>query len=145
MNYSTIPEFQGQFRFLSNFWVSGFEWNGSPWSTAEAAYQCVKCADPAEYNFMRHMSSPGAIKRYGRRVLLRDDWEEVKVKFMADIVLAKFTQSPHLTSRLLDTGYGVLIEGNSWGDTFWGQVDGVGDNHLGRILMDVRHKFRISL
>jgi predicted NAD-dependent protein-ADP-ribosyltransferase YbiA (DUF1768 family) len=32
------------------------------------------------------------------------------------------------------------MEGNSWGDSFWGvSLDtGMGTNHLGRILMDIR-------
>ena len=31
-----------------------------------------------------------------------------------------------------------LIEGNTWGDTFWGQVDGKGENKLGKLLMKIR-------
>ena len=40
---------------------------------------------------------------------------------------------------LLDTGGAVLIEGNTWNDTFWGACNGKGLNHLGRILMTLRH------
>ena len=36
----------------------------------------------------------------------------------------------------------VLIEGNDWGDTFWGMTDGEGENHLGKILMRVRAELR---
>ena len=42
------------------------------------------------------------------------------------------------------TGNLVLEEGNGWHDTFWG-VDlktGEGENHLGRILMQVREELR---
>jgi hypothetical protein len=37
-----------------------------------------------------------------------------------------------------------LVEGNRWGDQFWG-VDlrtGLGENHLGKILMKVRDELR---
>lgn len=29
-------------------------------------------------------------------------------------------------------------EGNTWGDKFWGVCDGEGENHLGKLLMEVR-------
>jgi predicted NAD-dependent protein-ADP-ribosyltransferase YbiA (DUF1768 family) len=31
-----------------------------------------------------------------------------------------------------------LIEGNWWGDTYWGVCNGVGENHLGKLLMKIR-------
>ena len=69
---------------------------------------------------------------------MRSDWEEVKDKVMYEIVLAKFTQNPDLKEKLLATGDESLEEGNTWGDTIWGTVDGVGENRLGKILMRVR-------
>ena len=59
---------------------------------------------------------------------------------MEEIVRAKFGQNPVLADKLLATGDTLLIEGNTWGDKFWG-VDtrvGQGENHLGKILMKVR-------
>ena len=80
----------------------------------------------------------------GRQVTLRTDWEQVKVSIMEKIVRAKFVQNPYLMKKLLDTGELLLIEGNTWKDTFWG-VDinnGEGKNHLGKILMNVREELR---
>ena len=88
---------------------------------------------------------PSKSKGMGRRVPLRPDWEEVKVGIMEEIVRAKFTQHPELAERLLATGDKVLIEGNHWGDTCWG-VDtrtGRGENHLGKILMNVREELKL--
>lgn len=31
-----------------------------------------------------------------------------------------------------------IIEVNNWGDTYWGVCNGIGDNHLGKILMKIR-------
>lgn len=39
---------------------------------------------------------------------------------------------------LINTGDAELIEGNSWGDTFWGECNGIGENNLGKILMKIR-------
>lgn len=70
--------------------------------------------------------------------MLRDDWEEVKDDLMYRIVLAKFLQNPSLADALIKTGNAQLIEGNTWGDTYWGMCDSVGENKLGEILMRVR-------
>lgn len=42
----------------------------------------------------------------------------------------------------LATGESTLIEGNNWGDYFWGKVNNCGENQLGIILMDVRAKLQ---
>ena len=87
-------------------------------------------------------ASPSEAKATGRKIDLRSDWEEVKDKVMYEIVLAKFTQNPDLKEKLLATGNEHLEEGNTWGDTTWGTVNGIGENRLGRILMKVRKKLQ---
>ena len=70
--------------------------------------------------------------------MLRKDWEQVKDDIMYEVVRAKFIQHPILAQQLLDTRDAELIEGNNWGDTYWGVCNGYGKNMLGRILMRVR-------
>ena len=83
-------------------------------------------------------------KKLGRKVIIRDDWEEVKEKIMYDIVEAKFYQNQELAQQLLATGNTYLMEGNYWKDQFWGvypETGNVGEdglNVLGQILMRVR-------
>ena len=69
---------------------------------------------------------------------MRADWEVIKVDMMFNLVYDKFSKNPYLRDLLLLTKDFELEEGNNWGDTFWGVCDGVGENHLGKILMDVR-------
>lgn len=64
---------------------------------------------------------------------LRSDWERVKLMYMYEICMCKFMQNPTLCKALLATGNCHLVEGNNWGDYFWGSVNGHGENHLGRI------------
>ena len=45
---------------------------------------------------------------------------------------------PELRTKLADTEDEELIEGNTWNDTYWGVCRGVGENHLGKLLMEVR-------
>ena len=47
-----------------------------------------------------------------------------------------------LKRQLLETGAAELIEGNYWGDRYWGVCKGVGDNWLGKLLMTVRKEIR---
>jgi hypothetical protein len=62
----------------------------------------------------------------------------MKVQTMMNLVWRKFTSNPTLAKKLLDTGDAYLIEGNWWGDTFWGICKDKGENHLGKILMQIR-------
>ena len=74
----------------------------------------------------------------GREVTLRKDWELVKVNIMSELVLQKFARHPELCESLAMTGDEDLEEGNTWGDRYWGTVNGKGNNMLGKILMRVR-------
>jgi predicted NAD-dependent protein-ADP-ribosyltransferase YbiA (DUF1768 family) len=56
---------------------------------------------------------------------------------MEDLLRQKF-QNPYLKNKLLATGNAEIEETNSWGDVFWGICKGVGENHLGKILMKIR-------
>lgn len=141
-----ILEFQGDYRFLSNFHLCSFTWDGYTWSHSEAAFQAAKSEHPLIRKKFLHLS-PGQAKRYGRQILIRPDWDDVKIEVMAEILFAKFDQNPHLKQQLIDTGDAYLIEGNSWGDRFWG-VSPVGSdnglNHLGRLLMELRTLFQLE-
>ena len=77
-------------------------------------------------------------KRLGKSVELRTDWSQIKLEVMADLLWQKFIINPKLRSMLLATGDRELVEGNTWGDTFWGKCGGVGTNHLGNLLMRLR-------
>lgn len=82
--------------------------------------------------------TPVEAKREGYRVTLRDDWEDIKLHVMYEVVLAKFSQNEFLKQKLIATGREWLEEGNTCGDRTWGTVNGVGQNLLGHVLMTVR-------
>jgi ribA/ribD-fused uncharacterized protein len=132
-----ITEFQGANRFLSNFWPATVVLDGVTYPTVEHAYVAAKTLDPARRAEIAATAKPGDVKRLGRKLKLRGDWDEIKLSVMEDLVRQKFAH-PELRRALSATGNEDLVEGNSWGDTFWGVCRGVGQNHLGRILMRVR-------
>ena len=132
-----IDKFRGDYYFLSNFYEVPVTYDNITYQNNEAAFQAQKTLDKnkrEEFAFL----DPAAAKKYGRKVQLRSDWESVKVDIMYEICKAKFTQNPELTEKLLATGDEELIEGNDWGDMIWGQVNGKGQNNLGKILMRIR-------
>lgn len=132
-----ILKFTGVFRFLSNFYSSEVEYEGIRYPTAEHAYQAAKTLDRSERVRISCLQTPGDAKRSGRCVDLRENWDEIKVAVMEDILRAKF-KDPTLKSRLIETGSIQLEEGNTWGDTFWGVCGGIGENKLGKALMKIR-------
>ena len=139
----TIDFFRDEYYFLSNFYEAPVEYGGFRYLSAEAAFQAQKCLSVSERQEFVCLSAADA-KQKGREVDLRPDWENVKTELMEEIVRAKFTQNPDLARLLLATGDKTLLEGNTWHDTFWGvELDThQGENHLGKILMQIREKLR---
>ena len=132
-----IDAFTGMYFFLSNFYEAPVVYQHIRYSNNEAAFQAQKTTDP-ELRLKFASWSPSIAKRQGRRVSLRSDWEVVKDDIMYQICRCKFEQNHDLCERLVQTRDEELVEGNTWGDTYWGVCNGVGANHLGKILMRIR-------
>lgn len=145
---NVIQRFDGtEYRFLSNFYPAPIQYVGVQWKTSEHAYQATKTLNYADWTKIYLAPTPGAAKRAGRQAEIRKDWDLIKVDRMREIVRAKFAQHFDLAQKLLDTGDSALVEGNDWGDEFWGMTRNVngqwkGQNWLGRILMEVRAQLR---
>lgn len=139
-----ITEFRGQYYFLSNFYPAPISYNGLIYANNEAAFQAQKttCMRERQQFSLPHLSDPARAKSMGRKLRLRPDWENQKLRSMYEICLNKFLQHQDLKALLIATGDNILIEGNSWGDRYWGMVNGIGNNHLGKILMDIREKLK---
>lgn len=137
-----ILSFRDEYFFLSNFYPVEIKLDGIVYPNAEAAFQAQKTLDVEERRKFSMLKNPVQAKRLGRKVKLRDDWEEVKLDIMTEVVSQKFLQHPHLIEMLLQTGDEELVEGNKWGDRFWGVCKGKGENHLGKILMKIRDVYK---
>lgn len=137
-----ISSFRDEYFFLSNFYPVGIKLDGIVYPNAETAFQAQKTLDVEERRKFSMLKNPVQAKRLGRKVKLRDDWEEVKLDIMTEIVSQKFLQHPHLIEMLLQTGDEELVEGNKWGDRFWGVCKDKGENHLGKILMKIRDVYK---
>ena len=141
-HWQPITSFRSQYAFLSNFYPCRVLLDGVTYGSVEHAFQAAKTVNPVERERIQRCSTPGAAKRLGREVVLRPEWERIKLGVMKELVRQKFTHDPRLRAQLLKTYPHPLVEENTWGDRFWGVCGGVGENHLGRILMEVRADLR---
>jgi hypothetical protein len=137
-----IAAFQGEFRFLSNFWPATVEYEGIVYPDVEHAYQSAKTLDMNERRRIAALPTPAEAKHAGEALPLREDWPHVKYQVMLECVRYKFTHHPELAAKLLATGDAYLEEGNTWGDRIWGVYQGQGTNWLGKILMTVRAELK---
>lgn len=133
-----IDRFAGEFAFLSSFYPCEVALGGVAYPSVEHAFQAAKTDDRGERKRIRRAPTPGQAKRLGRRLTLRPGWECERVQVMRVLVLQKFARHAELRERLLATRGRELVEGNDWGDRFWGVCGGAGQNRLGHILMEVR-------
>lgn len=131
------PAFRGKYAFLSNFHPCKVVYEGIEYPSSEHAFMSGKTLDQQEKQHIASLPTPAAAKKYGRSITLRPDWEEVKFKIMEDVLRIKF-EDPKLREKLLATKGFLLEELNWWKDTCWGICNGVGENHLGKLLMKVR-------
>ena len=136
-----ILQFKNEYEFLSNFYEARTEYEGVVYPTSEHAYQAAKTKDATTRYVISKLETPDEAKKMGNIIKIRDDWDEIKTRVMYDCLVSKFSDK-NLAKKLLATGDMELIEGNHHGDMFWGKVDGVGANMLGRILMRIRSELR---
>lgn len=142
-----VKSFDGQYRFLSNFYPCRIEYEGLVYQSTEAAFQASKTLLITERERFTHLGASAA-KRLGKRVKLRSDWDSVRLQVMEDLLRKKFTESLALKAQLLGTGDEELIEFNTWHDCHWGHCtcndckDKIKENHLGTLLMKIRQELR---
>jgi ribA/ribD-fused uncharacterized protein len=124
--------------FLSNFYISPINILGNVYLTIEHGYQAMKAARPDEAESIRLAPSAAIAKKYGKKITKRGDWEDIKDSVMYFLLQLKFNDI-ELAKKLAETKPHELIEGNTWGDTYWGQCPiGNGKNMLGKLLMEIR-------
>lgn len=151
-----IDSFRGEYRFLSNHYPSDIDMS-YVWQpritfkmpTAEHAFQSLKAIhsgleDSEKMVWLWRivgLTDPADAKHYGSKGMIEINpiqWDRMSEYYMGRVQQQKYLQNPELADRLIATGDAALIEGNTWGDRIWGQVDGVGENKLGHVLMQVR-------
>lgn len=143
-----INQFNDKYAFLSNFYASEVLYEDLVYPTVEHAYQAAKTTDiKIRENFAWRILTAKEAKQEGRKLIIRKDWESIKLKVMEELLRKKFLD--HMNLRfLLKTETAWLEEGNYWHDNFWGNCSCVkcsnieGKNNLGMLLMNIRFELR---
>lgn len=133
--------FNGEYRFLSNFYETPITYEGITYPSVENAYQAAKTINQEERLQFVKISSKEA-KSLGRKITIREEWDTVKLQVMWNLIYEKFTRNRKLLSFLILTGDKHIEETNWWGDKFWGVCRGEGENNLGKLLMKLREKLK---
>ena len=129
--------FSGETGVLSNFTPCEVTFDSQLYPSVEHAYQAAKTYDLDHRSTIKLAYSAGHAKRLGKQLVLRSNWNSIRIDIMRDLLIQKFN-IPEMRGLLLDTGDKYIEETNSWGDTFWGVCNGVGNNVLGNLLMEIR-------
>ncbi len=129
---------------FSNLYRREIEFESEKFATSEHAYQAGKARKPEVRKWLMEAPSPAllAMAAHGLYVWdINSDWSKIKFDRMKRVLQAKFTQHEDLKQLLLSTGTARLVESATVDNAvnrLWGEVNGVGKNKLGELLMEVR-------
>ncbi|MGI8546875.1 MAG: NADAR family protein [Gemmatimonadaceae bacterium] len=118
--------------------------DGREFPTAEHAYQFGKPRKPAVRDWLMSAPAPSLLAMAAHGLYAWDiapGWSRGKVDRMRRVLHAKFSQHTDLAKLLVGTRTARLVETatvDSAVNRFWGEVNGIGRNTLGTLLMEIR-------
>ena len=128
---------------FSNFSQHAVVVNGKYYETTEHLYQALKTTNDKDHEFVRTAHSPKLAKTRAYTVACVPNWEQIRVEVMRGTIREKAMQHQIIREALESTGDAELIE-FSRKDHFWGQdINGIGENWLGKLWMDLRREIRM--
>jgi ribA/ribD-fused uncharacterized protein len=133
---------------FSNLFRREIEFEGLVFATSEHAYQAGKARKPEVREWLMAAPSPALLAMAAHGLYQWDiatGWSRTKFDRMRRVLLAKFTQHDDLRELLLSTGEARLVESATVDNAvnrLWGEVNGVGNNMLGVMLMELRAQLR---
>lgn len=143
-----VDEFIGfyprEFFCFDNFSAYKVIYNGVKYDTVEHAYQSLKFADtnPLIAQQIRNASSPHGAKQIANKHIdsLPQNWHEIKVDLMENLLRAKLNQYTYVQKKLLETKDYLICE-DSPVDDFWGiGKNKDGQNMMGKLWMKLREE-----
>ena len=135
---------------FSNLYRRQIVYEGRTFPTSEHAYQAGKPRRPEVRDWLMNAPSPSLLAMAAHGLYyweVTPDWSQIKFDRMREVLRAKFTQHEDFRELLLLTGDKRLVEYstiNNEVNRTWGEVNGIGKNMLGKLLMEVRHEFQAS-
>ena len=139
---------------------ASFIMEGRLFNCSEQAFHSCKARhfrDEESEKLIMAAENPQHQKNMGRRVknFHQDEWDRVRLRYLKDILMAKFQQDSYLKRLLLDTEDFLLAEASPY-DHLYGTGCSVnhpnafnpekwpGQNEMGLLLMTVRNELRTA-
>ncbi|MBI4937625.1 MAG: NADAR family protein, partial [Nitrosomonadales bacterium] len=119
---------------------------GIEYPTSEHAYQAGKARKESVREWLMAAPSPSLLAMAAHGLYVWDvapNWSKDKFDRMKRVLHAKFTQHEDLKELLLSTGNARLVEKATVDNSvnrLWGEVNGIGKNMLGQLLMELREE-----
>jgi ribA/ribD-fused uncharacterized protein len=135
---------------FSNLYPSPVLFEDKLYPTAEHAYQAGKARKPEVRDWILSAPSPALAAMAAHGLYPWDvtpNWTEIKFDRMRRVLRAKFEQHPDLRELLIGTRQARLVEAgtvNNAVNRLRGKVNGVGQNMLGVMLMELRAEFSVN-
>jgi ribA/ribD-fused uncharacterized protein len=129
---------------FSNLFRRSVVFEDSTFETAEHAYQAGKARRPEVRAWLMAAPSPALLAMAAHGLYQWDitpSWSRIKFDRMRAVLQAKFTQHDDLREILCSTGTARLVESATVDNAvnrLWGEVNGIGKNMLGVLLMELR-------
>ena len=135
-----------EFYPFDNFSSFKVEWNGYLFSSVEEAYQAASFmgSDEELVEKIKKSHSADEAQRiaYANRDKRREDWDDVKISIMEELLRLKIEQNPYVKKKLLQTEDYMIVE-DSPKDDFWGWgFNRNGQNNLGKLWMKLREELK---
>lgn len=135
---------------FSNLYRREITFEDEVFATSEHAYQAGKPRKTAVRKWLMDAPSPALLAMAAHGLYYWDvapGWSTSKFDRMKAVLRSKFTQHQDLRDLLLSTGDARLVESatvDNEVNRLWGEVNGVGRNMLGVLLMEIRTELRAS-
>lgn len=153
MSHPQEPSIEGQIYFyppeyyvFDNFSSFQIEYKGKIYPTSEHAYQSTKfihtdseLAEKIRNAKSAHLALKIAEENSDKK---QKNWDDIKLTVMKEILICKVNQHEYVKKKLLQSGDREIVE-DSWRDNYWGWGESKqGENHLGKLWMEVRKEFQ---
>ncbi len=153
MSHPQEPSIEGQIYFyppeyyvFDNFSSFQIEYKGKIYPTSEHAYQTAKfintdskLAEKIRNAKSAHLAFKIAEENSYKK---QKNWDDIKLTVMKEILICKVNQHEYVKKKLLQSGDREIVE-DSWRDNYWGWGENKqGENHLGKLWMEVRKEFQ---
>lgn len=138
-----------EFYCLDNFSSFAVDCKGYRYPTVEHAYQSLKfetsCPELAARIRDARSAHEAQKLAYSWKDKVSEDWDEIKIFVMEDLLRTKLAQNPYVAKKLLQTKDYLICE-DSPKDSFWGLgLDLFGENQLGKLWMKLRDELQLRV